>query len=45
MCIRDRNNVKLKKELIILKNIKAGIKTNNITKAKNALSEKMITEV
>lgn len=41
----NQNNVKLKKELIILKNIKAGIKTNNITKAKNALSEKMITEV
>lgn len=35
----------MKKELIIVKNIKAGIKTNNITKAKNALSEKMITEV
>lgn len=41
----NQNNIKLKKELIILKNIKLGIKTNSITKAKNALSEKMITEV
>lgn len=41
----NKNNIKLKKKLIILKNIKLGIKTNSITKAKNALSEKMITEV
>ena len=41
----NNENIQLKKDIIILKSIKSSVKTNTITKAKNALSEKMITDV
>lgn len=36
----NKKNIQLKKDIIVLNNIKSGIKTNAITKAKNSLSEK-----
>ena len=41
----NKSNIKLKKLILQLKNILVKFKTNNITKIKNLLSEKLITEV
>lgn len=41
----NKSNIKLKKMILQLKNILVKFKTNNITKIKNLLSEKLITEV
>lgn len=41
----NKSNIKLKKTILQLKNILVKFKTNNITKTKNLLSEKLITEV
>ncbi len=40
-----RNIISIKKSCLILDEIKSGIKTNSITKTKNTLSDKLITEV
>ncbi len=40
-----RNIISTKKSCLILDEIKSGIKTNSITKTKNTLSDKLITEV